>query len=235
MRVLVTRPADQAARTVKNLAARGHHALVAPVLEIVPTGATPPDGPFDLVLATSAQAFAARRGLARQLRAAPVACVGDMTAQAAREAGFAVTFVAPRAEALADRLIAEIGSARALYLAGRERKPLLEERLGAAGWGLVVVETYAAQAVAHWPDEVKAALDAGMIDAALHYSPRSARLALSLMGADAAARLSHFCLSGEVAAVCESWVALERIFTPSQPDEEALMSLLGSVEPLRGE
>jgi uroporphyrinogen-III synthase len=54
MRVLVTRPAREAESTARRLQARGHQAVVAPVLEIVRTGFTLPEGPFDAVLATRA-------------------------------------------------------------------------------------------------------------------------------------------------------------------------------------
>jgi uroporphyrinogen-III synthase len=233
MRVLVTRPFDQAARTAKRLAALGHEVWIAPVLEIFPTGAPVPDGPFDLVLATSAQAFSGWTA-PQALKGVPAACVGEKTAQAAREAGFDVRWIAPRAEALAERLIAEAKPGATLYLAGRERKPALEERLARAGWRLELVETYDARPVAFWPEEVVAALRGGRIDAVLHYSPRSAGAAVALLG-DRAASLSHFCLSPEVADRCRERAPATRIFVASQPDEEALMSLLGSVESRRGD
>ncbi len=233
MRVLVTRPFEQAARTAKRLAALGHEVLLAPVLEIFPTGAPIPDGPFDLVLATSAQAFAGWTA-PRALHGVAAACVGEKTARAARDAGLDVKWVAPRAEALAERVIAGNKPGAALYLAGRERKPALELRLAGAGWRLEIVETYDARPVAFWPERVVAALRDGRIDAVLHYSPRSAGAAMALIGA-AATRLSHFCLSSDVADRCREGAPEATIFVASQPDEEALMSLLGSVESRRGD
>jgi hypothetical protein len=61
----------------------------------------------------------------------------------------------------------------------------------------------------------------------LHYSPRSAAAALALIGAESAARLSHYCLSEEVAANCRTFARSEKIFVASQSDEEALMTLIG--------
>jgi uroporphyrinogen-III synthase len=66
----------------------------------------------------------------------------------------------------------------------------------------------------------------GEIDAVVHYSPRSAALALALMGRDGAQRLRHFCLSAEIASLCRDWAPEERIVASSQPDEESLMTLL---------
>ena len=81
MRLLVTRPADQAERTARKLRALGHAPVVAPVLDIAPTGATPPAGAYDFVLATSAQALAGVE-LPTALLALPFACVGEKTAAA---------------------------------------------------------------------------------------------------------------------------------------------------------
>ena len=227
MRVLVTRPSDQAARTAKRLAALGHRPFCAPALEIVPIAVPAPGGPFDLIVAASAQAFA---GLAPEpaLRAAPLFCVGEKTAEAGRALGFRVAFVAPRAEALAARLAAEKAPGSALYLAGRERKALLEDILRAAGWRLTILETYDARPVAAWPPDIRAALDNGDIDAVLHYSPRSAAAAFGLIGAGAASRLIHVCLSEDIAAICRAWAPAEKIFTAFQPDEESLLTRLDS-------
>lgn len=225
-RVLVTRPADQAARTAKRLAALGHQPVVAPALEIVPTGAAPPDEPFDLILATSAQAFAGWSA-PHSLREAPLACVGETTAEAGKAAGFTPILVAPRAAALVERLVAAHRPGSALYLAGRDRKPDLEQGLRAAGWRLRLLETYEARPVAAWPPAVAAALEKGEIDAVLHYSPRSAEAALGLMGDGPARGLLHLCMSEDVAALCRVRVPGEKILTAFQPDEDSLLELLG--------
>lgn len=225
MRVLVTRPSSQAAPTAQKLAALGHEAIVAPVIEIAPTGAAPPLAPFDLLLATSAQAFA---GLtpSEPLLGLPLVCVGQKTARAGRALGFSILCVAADSRALADVLLAEGVTKSALYLAGRERKPHLERRLREKGWGVEIVETYAARPVAAWTAPVVAALERREIDAVLHYSPRSAAIALELMGRQAAHSLVHLCLSEEIASVCGGWAPPDRIVTASHADENSLMSLL---------
>jgi uroporphyrinogen-III synthase len=230
MRLLVTRPADQAEQTAQKLRTLGHLPIVAPVLEIAPTGAPLPQGGFDLVLATSAQALA-RVALTAELLGLPLACVGEKTAGAARTAGFSVLYAAPDAEALADFLRMGGVAKSALYLAGHERRASLEDTLRAAGWRIEIVETYAAQAVQAWPADLRAALDAGEIDGVLHYSPRSAALALALIGREPARRLRHFCISSAVAAVCRDWAPESAVFAAFHPDEEALITLLGAEGP----
>jgi uroporphyrinogen-III synthase len=235
MRLLVTRPADQAEQTAQKLLALGHLPVVAPVLEIAPTGAPLPQGGFDIVLATSAQALAGVPPGAK-LMALPFACVGEKTASAARSVGFSVLHAAPDAEALAGLLQTGKKTAKsALYLAGRERRPTLEESLRAGGWRVEVVETYAARAISAWPENIHAALDAGEIDGVLHYSPRSAALALALIGREPARRLRHFCISSAVAAVCRDWAPDAGVFAASHPDEEGLITLLSVEDPRPGD
>lgn len=234
MRVLVTRPSRQAASTAQKLATLGHRAIVAPVLEIAPTGAAPPPGSFDLLIATSAQGFAGPAPSERLL-ALPLVCVGQKTAQMGRAQGFSILCVAADSGALADILLAEGGAKSALYLAGRERKPLLEQRLREKGWRIEIVETYAARPVAAWPEQVLAALERRDIDAVLHYSPRSAALALKLMGRRAARSLTHFCLSAEIASICFDWAPPEKIVAASHADEDSLMTLLRSPDAGHGD
>jgi uroporphyrinogen-III synthase len=225
MRVLVTRPPEQAAPTAQKLAALGHRPVLAPVLEIGATGARPPEQGFDLLLATSAHAFLGFQP-SGALRELPLACVGAKTAEAGRRLGFQVRDVGADSEALAALLLADGGAKSALYLAGRERKGLLERLLRQNNWRVDIIETYEARPVPSWPENIRAALAQSEIEAVLHYSPRSAALALALMGRDCAQHLRHFCLSTETAALCRDWAREERIFASSQPDEESLLSLL---------
>jgi uroporphyrinogen-III synthase len=227
MRVLVVRPSEQAARTARRIAALGHQPLLAPVLEIAPTGARIPELTVDLVLATSARAFAGAF-LSSKLLALPLHCVGEKTAQAGREAGFSKFESAENSEVLAAALLKLGETKSALYLAGRERKPELEALLRRAGWRLDIVETYAAQPVGSLPDDVQTALAAGEIEAVLHYSPRSAALFAGLAGS-AAAQATHICLSADVAkALLQAWPETlpAKIAVASHPDEESLLSLL---------
>lgn len=89
MRVLVTRPAEDAARTAARLIAAGHTPVIAPLFEIRPTGAIIDSTGVGGVLLTSRNGVRVLSGddLAR-LKRLPAFAVGDATAQAAREAGF---------------------------------------------------------------------------------------------------------------------------------------------------
>lgn len=120
MKVLVVRAAEDARRTASRLAAAGHEAIVAPVLDIRDLDFAPPAGPFDAVVASSAHAFGRPERLA-DIRSLPVHAVGARTAEAAREAGFqAAPIVAANAAELAAKARAALAGARVLYLAGRD-------------------------------------------------------------------------------------------------------------------
>src|SRR5580692_6053979 len=88
MRLLVTRPKDDAEETAARLRARGHTTLIAPLIEIrFVDGPNIPLEGVQAILATSSNGVHA---LARRTsrRDVPLFAVGAQTAQAARDAGF---------------------------------------------------------------------------------------------------------------------------------------------------
>src|SRR5215207_2067037 len=92
MRLLVTRPGDDADRTAGALRARGHEPVAVPLLAIefcapAELGA----GPFAAVVMTSANAARAIAAHAQRtaLVALPLFTVGAHTAEVARDTGFA--------------------------------------------------------------------------------------------------------------------------------------------------
>lgn len=228
-RVLVTRAREDAERTAEELRRRGFAPLIAPVLEIAATGAPIPAETFDAVLATSARAIQFVEGLAA-LRA-PFFVVGGKTAQALSARGAQVEASAPDVAALTLLLGARFSApARFLYLAGHDRKDDLESFLRARGHAATVVETYEARAAAALAEEARAALAAGEMEAALHYSARSASIFLAL--ADAAgvpatlrARVTHFALSEDVARVLRA-AGCANVRVAAAPDQASLLAAL---------
>src|SRR5258706_7453594 len=94
MRLLVTRPRDDAEAFAKALCARGHVAIVAPLMEMrVVAGAPVALEGVQGVLATSANGV---RALAARTtpRDVTIYAVGPQTAEAAREAGLTVVISA---------------------------------------------------------------------------------------------------------------------------------------------
>ncbi len=233
MRVLVTRAMEDAEDTAQALRARGHQPVLAPLRRRLALDPALPEGPFAAVLASSRHAFAATmpRPALAALRGLPCYCVGEKTAAAARAAGF-VRAGAPGCDgaslgaALARRLCP---GTRLLYLAGRPRHPALERGLAAHRLSVAAIELYAMEPLAGLPQAALEALDLGLLDAVLHYSPQSAQAFLAALAAagriEAGAAPRHLCLSPAVAAVLP---AEFRIGIAAQASEEALLARLAA-------
>jgi uroporphyrinogen-III synthase len=228
MRVLVTRSPEDAERTARRLAARGHETLLAPVTRIAPTREAMPDGPFDAFVITSAHAA---RGLsAVAAKQAPVFAVGLHSANAVREAGFLSVVVAGGdARALSASILGALDpGATLLHVTGRHRKDEPAASLLAAGFQVRQWRAYEAQAVESLPALAIDALRTGRIGAALHYSRRSADLFLRLTSkaglTSELKALSHLCLSADVATPFAS-LGITTL-SAAQPDEDALLALL---------
>lgn len=176
MRVLLTRPAADSARTARELEAAGASCLAWPLTRIVPLpGAVEVPPGTEALLFTSAngvRAFAdgsTRRDL-------PVLAVGNRTAAAAREAGFdAVVSAAGGVRDLA-RLAKASRWRRFLHPRGRETTGDLAGALSAAGLTVAEAVLYAAQPAGPPPPEVERALTEGGVDLVTIWSPRSAAI-----------------------------------------------------------
>ncbi|WP_158811129.1 uroporphyrinogen-III synthase [Beijerinckia sp. L45] len=226
MRLLLTRAAEDAARTRTKLEAAGHTVFVSPVLVFEPTGEPWTHNQPEGLVATSSRAFSAIADESPDLLPLPLYLVGARTEAAARRHGFAgPVIVAPDGAGLVAILQGQ-PAMRLLYLAGVDRKPDIEAGLAATLHRLMVIETYEAVAVESLKPEVVAALRNGVIDGVLHYSRRSAEIFLML-----AARASvdqtktpHLCLSSDVAAPLREAGCLEVHVAPT-PDEAGMRSL----------
>jgi uroporphyrinogen-III synthase len=241
MRLVVTRPIDEAERTAERLRARGHEVLIAPMLAIAPVSDSPPPAvPFDAILITSGNAprmLSAHPHLA-VLTGLPVFAVGRRTAQAARDAGFADVTSADGdagdlARLVASRLGSDPGGARRrlLYLAGDDRARDLAGDLRPHGIDVETWVVYRALAARTLPAQM---CDFGArrgIDGVLHFSQRTAGIFLAAAEAAGLAAemrpVTHYCLS---ARVCEPLRAAgwPDIRIAPHPGEEALLDLIGS-------
>ncbi|MGI6244827.1 MAG: uroporphyrinogen-III synthase [Pseudochelatococcus sp.] len=241
LRVLVLRPQAAGLRTAARLAALGHVPLAAPVMSIAATGAPPPAGPFDALAVTSAAALPALVQLPDDMRDLPLLAVGERTALLARADGFARVHAADGERhslaRLARRLFASAGGARLLLALGRDHKADTTELLRGAGVDPVEWIVYAAQAKPELPEAARRALSDGQVDAVLHYSRRSAAIAMDLVARaglwEAFAPLPHAVLSEDVAApLHERGVA--RVLTADRPHEDALLALLPVIDLRQG-
>jgi uroporphyrinogen-III synthase len=226
MRIIVTRPQADGERTATVLEALGHEVLVAPLMRIEPV-AVALNGTWSAIVITSANALQA--AAAPELKSLPVFAIGSRTAEAARQAGFAVVSAANGDTKDLVRLIAARSAgakAPLLYLAGEDRAGDLVAELATQGIRAQMKIVYRAVAEP-FPTVLAAALEAGDVDAVLHFSRRSAEL--FIQGAKAsgvagpAEDVRHLCLSAQVA---EPLVGASRIAIAPRPEEAALIALL---------
>jgi uroporphyrinogen-III synthase len=233
MAVLVTRPREQAERTGARLRALGYEPLIAPVLHVASTDDPPPEGAFHALVVTSANAIPSLARLAGRARSLPIFAVGTRTADLLREAGWADVHIGEgNAESLAVTMARLLPSrASLLHVTGRDRKAEPEESLLAAGYRVASWAAYAAIPVPRLPEGAAKALRGGEIQAALHYSRRSAatlkRLAEAAGLLSPLLRLSHVCLSADIA---DAWTDARRIAVADHPDEDALLTALKALD-----
>jgi uroporphyrinogen-III synthase len=234
LRVLITRPQPDAARSAERLAAHGHRVIVEPLLELerVSVEKIPP-GPFAALAVTSANAMRVARDMREldRFRSMPVFAVGEHSAQAAAEAEFHnVTACGGDAAALAKSIGGRLQrGARVLHLAGEDRAQDLGALLAPAAIDVEILVVYRMRPVESLSAAAIAALKSSHADVVLHYAPRSAATFAALVERhglkDAARRMRHLCLSP---AVAEPLGALGmKTETAVRPDEPALFDLLG--------
>lgn len=209
MRILVTRPRQDAQPLAAALAERGHEVLVAPMLTIEPLAA--PADIDETLDQAQAVLVSSLNGVRRLSEVTPrrdltLAAVGESTANLARQKGFtdvaAAGGTAPQLAALAiARFRPDAGPL--VHLTGEVVAGDIGGTVARAGFTYRRVALYRAEAAPALAQNVAVALADDAVDAALFFSPRTARIFAELVRAAGLERhLSDsvaFCLSDAVA------------------------------------
>ncbi len=237
MRIVVTRPQAEGDRTATALRALGHEVLVAPLMKV---DAVPADlsGRWGAVIVTSANAPSAiaENSARGTLITLPLVAVGQRSADAAQQAGFTnITSAGGDVGDLVRMLNTQRADAKAplLYIAGEDRAADLIGELSVRGIAAELRVVYRAITIPFSP-ELTEALEAGEVDAVLHFSRRSAENYLA--GARQAGVLGpalvlrHFCLSAQVAAPLVG-AGATNLAIATRPNEAALIELLRAPQP----
>jgi uroporphyrinogen-III synthase len=224
-RVALFRERKDANASAARLRRLGFSVACLPAIEIRTRPIRPQRAHYDAVVATSDKAFLSEDPFDKS---SPLYVVGARTGHAAEGRGWRLALPAA---ADADELVRTLAGALkpeagVLYLAGRDRKEVIEAALSGA-FALEVVEAYAAEARGAWgPTEAQAL--ASCI-AALHYSYRSADLAAALATAAGAAtpflKLKHVCMSRDVAGALQA-LGATGVAIAETPDEAGLFRRL---------
>jgi uroporphyrinogen-III synthase len=236
MRLLITRPAEDAEPLVALLGERGIETVVEPLISVTDLEGPAPDLTTDLVdiqalLITSAngiRAFARRR----QDRRLAVYAVGDASARTARALGFGNVFSATGdVAALVVLVRAELDpdGGALLHVAGTHVAGDLSGELEQVGFRVRREVLYQARAAdAFGPDALQALKD-GTLDGVLLFSRRTADLFTGLItGAglsQACERLSVYCLSPAVADVARG-LPWRRVVVAPKPNQDALLKAI---------
>lgn len=232
MRVLVTRPSEDAKNTAGRLAQMGHAPLISPLLEIkFREGSELSFEGVQAIVATSANGIRAlvRRASRRDLS---VFAVGAQTAATARGAGFTdVKNADGNSIGLADAIAkwAKPENGILFHAAGNETAGKLSERLREHGFQFrrdVLYDIEPVQSLSH--DVVEAIRD-GELDAVLLYSPRSAEnFSRCVQQADLTEMcraLIAICISEAAAKKIEA-MPLREIRVAARPSEDAMFEAL---------
>ena len=232
MRILVTRPEEDAAEISQKLRAMGHEVIAAPLLHI--RFHEGPEIALDGVQAILASSANGVRAIARRTkrRDVPLFAVGPQTEAEARAVGF--THIknahgdgAALARATAEWVKSEGGAL--LHAAGAEAPKLLVSALEKNGFTVRREVLYDAQAAERLPDAAAQALKSGALDAVMHFSSRSAKtFADCVVREDLAApceNLIALCIS-EAAAKALSPLHFREIRIATAPNQQALLALL---------
>ena len=227
--VLLIRPAEQSRRFADQMAARfGDRvaAMIAPL--IAPRFLTVAPPPAEALILTSETGVEAARRIVAQGPGLPrqVWCVGDRTAEAARDAGFAATSAGGDAEALIRLILAARPAGPMLHLRGAEARGDIAARLTQAG-----IPTRDSIAYVQEPqtlgDPAKTLLQGDRPLILPLFSPRSALL----FHAAARPRAPVFiaALSPAVAAAAQHRPAPAGLRTAAQPDAKAMRDTLADL------
>lgn len=237
MRLLVTRPEEDATALKAQLTARGHEVVVEPLLrvELLAIDAADVAGAQALI-ATSRNGL---RALARsaamgEARGLPVFAVGPGTSATAKALGFQIVIQGPRsARELVPVIgaVAEVNGGPLVHLAGDKLAFDLAAPLQRLGFHVHQPVVYTTTPVGALSPSAIRAIDGGRIDGVILLSPQTADIYCRLVrrhGLDHAnERVIHFCLSAAVAARVAD-LRPSRLMVADGPNLEEMLALIGS-------
>lgn len=230
-RILVTRPEDDGAALADSLARMGHEAVLEPLLAVRLRGEALDVAGAQALLFTSANGVRAAARLTPD-RGLPALCVGDATARAAREAGFATVESAAgdvRTLAALVRRRAAPGAGPLLHVAGTVTAGDLAGDLAASGFQVRCAVVYEAVPAERFSEATHKALTAGRIDAVALFSPRTARTFARIVAeaglSGAMQSIDLLCLSPAVAEALEN-LPRRKTLVAAEPTQTALLDLI---------
>jgi uroporphyrinogen-III synthase len=236
-KILLTRPRASSERWAILLARHGFDCVIEPLLILMPTQAPRPLGIFQAVMITSANAVDTlqdRRETISDLFQLPCFCIGSTTSEAARNLGFTDihTGVADGAS-LAQTIVQTFSdkTLSVLHIAGDIVDGRTHDILSRSGIPVTLWPVYRANAVEDFTMPVRTQFKTGQFAAIPIFSPRSARIFVSIVEKNHLAPACHSMvavgLSQAVADVLQTlpWRRLCVAKTPTEEDVLACLQL----------
>lgn len=236
MRLLVTRPEEDAVAFKAQLIAQGHQVTVEPLLKIKTDDADEIDlEGVQAIIATSRNGL---RALARTDRletakTLKLFAVGPGTAATARSLGFTSIITGPSNAGALVPLIAdhtEINSGPLLHLAGDTVRAGFVDELHRLGYFVSQPIVYTTEVVARLGSATVASMRNKRIDGVILLSPRTTQVYADLVHLHnlkaACARIIHFCISPAAAAELASLGDVP-IKVPALPNLQEMLALIG--------
>ncbi|MDA0262336.1 MAG: uroporphyrinogen-III synthase [Proteobacteria bacterium] len=235
VRVLVTRPRDDADELTAELERRGHLVAQLPLLDIrYLNGVALHLESVQAVLLTSANGARALSRVAKDRHDLAIFAVGDATAKAARAAGFSrISSAAGDATALAGLVARELDPAAGplVHVGGRQVAGDLAGSLREQGFAVDRVALYEVIAAERMDPAIEVELREHRIDAVLFFSARTAATFVALVQqtalSQACASIDAVCLSDAVAEEITA-VAWHRVKIAARADQPSLLDALDS-------
>lgn len=232
MRILITRPREDAEGVAKILRDLGHEPVIAPLLEIKYLSRPPLNLDHVQALAMTSANGVRAFALRSDERQIPVFSIGDATTRAARAAGFEDVWTADGDVGGLGALLGgslKAGAGTVLHAAGTALAGDLAGIIEASGLKYRREILYEARKAARLGDKVEEQISAGQINAALIYSPRTGAAFVQLLEVAGLAKstpsMTVYCLSPAVTDAVSnlSWAAVK---TAPAPTQAALIDLI---------
>ena len=227
--VWITRGEPGATATAARLAKLGFDPIIAPLLSFMDLDADLKIGPDEALAFTSVKGVERAAALTTQ-RHSPVFAVGDVTAEAARAAGFkSVASAGGDVLALAALIIDARPKGGVLHTAARQTAGDLVGVLTQAGVKARKLAAYETAALATLPDRVATVLASSRLCALLIHSPKAGQAAAACFEGCGFALDGVAVFGLSLACVAPlGRVGLKRLAAPSIPTEDALMAMLAA-------
>ncbi|MDD3287903.1 MAG: uroporphyrinogen-III synthase [Alphaproteobacteria bacterium] len=232
-KVLITRPQEAASELANKLIKAGYSVLSEPMFSIQKLDAAKPNtSSTNAIILTSRNALTSLNEI-KDLLALPCFCVGPKTAEAAAAKGFKNI---KHSEGSKTELLELINAhtpttATLLHICGTATDDYISAALTKTGRKVNMWRVYEAKPFSAFSPELRQALEKNEINAALFFSPRTARIFAPLAAENNCANITAIAISAEAAEPLKT-LNWKQIAIAQKPLESNMVETLTRVCPV---